>query len=430
MKKRLLALLCVLSALLALLIPWSNAAGVYDDVYLVGINDTVLLGLINESQMPVRRGSVIYAPYTILDNKALGLSYALNRSGGTFAVFNRERTLIFPLSGAGSSDKKGGEYAQGIITRNGVVYIPLRFVCNFFDLSYSFYNLVLPDGTVPIARLRTSAAMLGDSQFGAQAAQLVAGPLAQYLATQATPEPIPTPRPTPRPTPKPTPRPTPVSTPVPTAAPTPIPSSPVLPTPTAAPSADPTPTPPTLPTPPTVPPQAANVSFAITCTDPDGFSDVLNTLEQYQVKALFLFPVDTLSQQDSQVRSAAAKGHQIGLLLSSADPRTEFQQGNDLLSHILRSESTQVALQGDAAAAELPAGEPALWWLWPENTRLRTGSVASQSRSLIQDIEDRGTAYVTLASSERTAQVLGRVLPTLTQQPYVIQLMTESSPIA
>ena len=198
MKKRLLALLCAVAACLALLIPWSYAASVYDDVYLVGVNDTVLLGLISESQMPVRRGNVIYAPYTVLDNKELGLSYALNRSGGTFTIFNRESTLIFQLNGSGSADKKGGEYAQGIITRNGVVYIPLRFVCNFFDLSYSFYNLVLPDGSVPIARLRTSTATLGDAQFGTQAAQLVAGPLAQYLAAQATPEPTPNPPPMPR----------------------------------------------------------------------------------------------------------------------------------------------------------------------------------------------------------------------------------------
>ena len=132
MKKRLLALLCVLAALLVLLIPWSYAAGTYDGVYLVGVNDTVLLGLINETQMPVRRGSVIYAPYTVLDNKELDLSYALNRSGGTFTIFNREGSLIFQLNGSGAADKKGGEYTQGIITRNGVVYIPLRFVCSFF----------------------------------------------------------------------------------------------------------------------------------------------------------------------------------------------------------------------------------------------------------------------------------------------------------
>lgn len=384
MKKRFLALLCVLAALLALLIPWSNATGVYDGVYLVGVNDTVLLGLISESQMPVRRGSVIYAPYTVLDNKELGLSYALNRGGGTFTIFNRENTLIFQLNGAGSADKKGGEYAQGIITRNGVVYIPLRFVCSFFDLSYSFYNLVLPDGSVPIARLRTPAATLGDNQFGAQAAQLVAGPLAQYMAAQATPEPTPTARPTPTPT------------------------VPAVPTPT-----------------PSAAPQAADVSFAIECTDSEGFNEVLSALEQYQVKALFLFPVDTLAQQDTHVRSAAAAGHQIGFLLTSSDPQGEFRRGNELLEHILRYEATQVSVQGDGV--ESSGGEQP-WWVWPGNLSLRSGGVASQARSLIQDIETRGNAYVTLPSSSRAAQVLRRALPTLTQRPYTIHLQTEGSP--
>lgn len=385
MKKRFLALLCVLASLLVLLIPWTYAAGAYEGVYLVGINDTVLLNLISESQMPVRRGSVIYAPYTVLDNKELGLSYALNRGGGTFTIFNREKTLIFQLSGAGSADKKGGEYAQGIISRNGVVYIPLRFVCSFFDLSYSFYNVVLPDGSVPIARLRTPAATLGDNQFGVQAAQLVAGPLAQYMAAQTPPEPTPT--------------------------------RPAVPTPTA----------PTVPTPtPSAPPQAANAAFAVECTDPEGFSDVLSALGQYQVKALFLFPVDTLAAQDAQVRSAAAAGHQIGLLLTTSDPLAEFRRGNELLGHILRCEATQVSLQGDAAGLELDAEVP--WWTWEGNTRLRTGGSANQARSLIQDIEARGNAHVTLASSARSAQVLRRVLPTLTQRPYTIYLQTEASP--
>lgn len=379
MKKRLLALLCAAAAAVILLIPWSYAAGGYDGVYVVGVNDTVLLGLISESQMPVRRGSVIYAPYTVLDNKELGLSYALNRSGGTFTIFNREKTLVFQLSGSGSADKKGGEYTQGIITRNSVVYIPLRFVCNFFGLSYSFYNLVLPDGLVPIARLRTPDATLADAQFGAQAAQLVAGPLAQYMAAQVTPEPTPTARPG-------------------TSVPTPSPSA---------------------------APQAADLSLAVECTDPGGFSDVLSALDQYQVKALFLFPVDALAQQDAQVRSAAAAGHQIGLLLTGPDPLEEFQRGNELLRHILRFEATQVTLQGDAALAD--TGEDVSWWVWEGNTRLRTGNAAAQARSLIQDIEARGTARITLPGTSRSAQVLRRVLPTLTQRPYTIHIPTEST---
>ena len=394
MKKRFLALVCVLSAFLVMLIPWSNAAGPYDGVYLVGVNDTVLLGLINDSQMPVRRGNVIYAPYTVLDNKELGLSYALNRNGGTFTIFNRESTLIFQLSGAGSADKKGGEYSQGIITRNGVVYIPLRFVCSFFDLSYSFYNLVLPDGSVPIARLRTPAATLGDSQFGTQAAQVVAGPLAQYLAAQATPEPTPTP--------------------VWTPPPTPTPTVPAVPTPT-----------------PSVQPDPADVSFAVECTDPDGVQGLLTTLTQYQVKALFLFPVDTLVQQDDQVRSAAAAGHQVGLLLTSEDPWAEFDRGNELLSHILRGEATQVALSGEAAEAvtarEADPEEPENWWVWSGNVRLRRGGTTAQARSLVQDVEDRGTAYVSLESTAQSARVLQQALPTLTQRPYTIHLQTEAS---
>ncbi len=368
MKKRLVALLCLLAALVTLLVPWTAAAGPYDGIYLVGVNDSVLLRLITADQMPVQRSGTIYVPYNVLDNKELGLSYALNRTGGTFTIFNRKQTLIFQLNGSGSADKEGNEYDGRIITRNGVVFFPLRFVASFFGLTYSFYNVVLPDGTVPIARVCTAQASMSDAQFGASAAQLVAAPVSQYLASQATPSPS------------------------------------VWPSASPSPSAQPDPT---------------SICFAVACTDGGGFDQLLTTFRSARLSALFLFSPDDLARRDGDVRAAAAAGHQIGLLLGSEDPEGDFRRGNRQLGHILRSEATQVAfLQGGQTEGN--------WWVWSGNVSARGRSVSAQADNLAQDVGARRVARVTLNDSNVTAQALRRNMSAWSQRPYTLFTPTET----
>lgn len=372
MKKRLVALLCLFAALVTLLLPWTVAAGPYEDIYLVGVNDTVLLGLITSDLMPVRRSGTVYVPYTVLDNKELGVSYANNRAGGTFTIYNRKKTLIFQLNGSGSADKEGNEYTWRIITRNGVVFIPLRSVASFFDLSYSFYNLKLSDGTVPIARVCNDQAALSDQQFGTSAAQVVAAPLSQYLASLNPPE---------------------TSTPRPSGNATPSPS---------------------------LPPDPTDICFAVACTDGGGFRSLLSSFSRARVSALLLFSPDDLIERDADVRAAAAAGHQIGLLLNSQDPQGSFRRGNELLGHILRAEATQVAfLDGGSAEGS--------WWVWNGNVSPRGRSVTAQATNLADDVGRLRRARVTLNDSQVTAQALQRNLGAWSQRPYTLFTPTETA---
>lgn len=371
MKKRLIALCCALAALLVLALPWTAAAGAYDGVYLVGVNDSVLLRLITADQMPVLRSGTIYVPCSVLDNKELGLSYALNRTGGTFTIFTRKQTLIFSLNGSGATDKEGNEQDGRIITRNGVVFIPLRFVASYFGLTYSFYNVVLPDGTVPIARICTDQASMSDTQFGASAAQLVASPVSQYMASLATP----------------------------------APSSTQPPAPSPSPSAQPDP---------------VSICFAVACTDGGGFDHLLTTFANARLSALFLFSPDDLLDRDADVRAAAAAGHQIGLLLGSQDPAGDFQLGNQRLVHILRAEATQVAFLGGGQSE-------GNWWVWSGNVTPRGRGVSAQAENLAQDVSARRVARVTLNDSSVTAQALRRNMSAWSQRPYTLFTPTESN---
>lgn len=381
MKKRVLAWFCALALAFGLLFTWAAGANPYDNIYLVGVNDTVLLGLINKNRMPVMRSGVLYAPSTVLDNSSLGLSYSYNKTDGMFTIYNRERTLIFYTTGAGARDKQGNEYTDRIFTRNGVVYIPLRFVAGFFDLSYSYYTLNLEDGTVRIARLCNEEAFLDDQRFGAQAAQLAQQPLNQYLASQATP--------------------------------TPTPSATAGPTPTPTPSAPPGPT----PSQPPVRPATAYLAFA--CTDGGGFSNLLDTLERYRVSALLLFDPEDLAGRDEDVRRAAAAGHQIGLLLPQEDAQAAFDKGNRLLGHILRANATQAAfLEGEAQEGN--------WQVWSGSVFPRGRTLTIQTRNLIEDVQNRGVARVTLTDSAGSASLLAAVLPELAQSPYTLRVATET----
>lgn len=369
MKKRALAALCLLAALLVLVLPWTAAAGPYDGVYLVGVNDSVLLRLITADQMPVLRSGTIYVPYSVLDNKELGLSYALNRTGGTFTIFNRRQTVIFQLSGSGATDKEGNEQDTHIITRNGVVFIPLRFVASYFGLTYSFYNVVLPDGTVPIARICTDQASMSDAQFGASAAQLVASTVSQYVASQTTPAPS---------------EPRPSASPIPSAQPDPV-----------------------------------SICFAVACTDGSGFDHLLNTFSNARLSALFLFSPEDLLERDGDVRAAAAAGHQIGLLLGSEDPTGDFRLGNERLGHILRAEATQVAFLGGGQTE-------GSWWVWSGNVSPRGRSVSAQAENLVQDVSNRRVARVTLTDSNITAQALRRNISAWSQRPFTLFTPTET----
>ena len=375
MKKRVIALLCLMVILLTLLLPWTAAAGPYEDVYLLGVNDTVMLSCINADYMPVFRVGGIYAPYTLLDNKDLGLSYALNRTGGTFTIFNRQQTLIFQLNRAGATDKEGNSYSERVISRNGVVFFPLRFVAEYFGLSYSYYNLVLPEGTVPIARVCTDQASLSDTQFGASAATLVASPLRQYVDSLAPATPTPTPV---------------------------APPEGSLPPESNDPQVE-----------------AVDISFAVACTDGSGFQTLLGAFASGRYSALFLFSPDDLLTRDDDVRSAAAAGHQIGLLLGPDDPLTDFRVGNERLGHILRCETSQVAfLRGGAQEGN--------WRVWAGNIAPRGRTVTAQSANLVSDINAaQRTARVTLNDSSVTAQAVQRNIRTWAQRPYTLVTVTE-----
>lgn len=169
------------------------------------------------------------------------------------------------------------------------------------------------------------------------------------------------------------------------------------------------------------PVRPATVYFAFACEDGGGFSSLLDTLERYRLSVLLLFSPDDLSARDEDVRRAAAAGHQIGLLLPREEAQDAFDRGNRLLGHILRGSAAQVAFQeGESLEGN--------WQVWEGNVTPRGRTASARAGNLIEDIQARGVARVTLSDSAGSVSLLGEVLPELSQSPYTLRVATETSP--
>ena len=120
----------------------------------------------------------------------------------------------------------------------------------------------------------------------------------------------------------------------------------------------------------------------------------------------------------------------IGLMTSAGSlgaAQAELEEAQDLLSHIART-STRIVLAEDPAVASALAGEG--WLCWEDQiSALPDGrSSASLYASLARSLEARESwARITLDDSETSYEVLSRLVRTLQEDRYNVQLAVEST---
>ncbi|MEG2455922.1 MAG: hypothetical protein RSC08_06680 [Oscillospiraceae bacterium] len=398
MKKRILAVFLTVALLLALFLPWAGSVDV-DHIYFMGVNDNLYpKSSLTDDNMPVVSGGVLYVPYTILDAGNTGVSlsvyYNYSRQLDTFTIYDRDRMLVFSISG-GTCKGKDVQYESRVIARNGKIYIPIEFVCDFFGLTCSIFPITLAAGTVTMVRVSNDMASRSDRSFADGAIFLMIVPLNEYLRSQVTPTPAVTPPPNP--------------------------------TPTAAPPATPGVSPATPGATPSAPPvdhRDVAVSLAFRCTAQESLAPVTQSLERAGISALFLFRPEDLAQRDEDVRDLLAHGHQVGLLLDPANAAAEFARGNELLAHIARMRTRIVASTGGT----LPGGE---WVVFSENVGdplRRSNTSTGLVRATLSALETmHSPARILLDDSNRTFGALGRILTGLVDGKYTLRTATEQS---
>ena len=379
MKKRFSAAVCAL-LLCAGLFAFPFTADAAGQPCFMALNNRLLD--LEDQYMPIAVGGLYYVPYTVFDNTLtdidLGVYLIMNQSENTLSLYSKQDFLTFYLSKGNSGDREGQLYESRAITRNGLIYLPARFVCDFFGLIYSSQSTQYG----PLVRIRTVDNTLSDAEFVAQADRLMADRLTRWEQTQAAED-------------SPTPSPTPTSS-----------------------QSD---------------RSGTNVYLGIRHSDGAGLDALLESLADSEVHATFFFPADELAGCDEAIRLVLCAGHQVGLLVSgttAGEVIDSAAQGNRLLAGIALLE-TKIVLAADtgqdAVLDELESNGLLCWRDAVDGTP--DGRTAYRQASSVLSAADarQYEVWITLDDSEAGAAVASRVIQGLRSAQYHITPAVETA---
>ena len=165
MKKGNRLLAAVLSLVLCLSVFIPIPAGAATPIF-VAVNDRVLE--LSADTMPVWVGDELYIPYSILDAKSTGVRWSLYcsyaRTNHILTVYDLDRRMFldFDLREGTCFDGVTWEkYDGGAVLRGSRPYLPLKMVCAYFGLEYSYQEIT--QGI--LLRIKNEEVVLSDERF-------------------------------------------------------------------------------------------------------------------------------------------------------------------------------------------------------------------------------------------------------------------------
>nr|WP_317326176.1 hypothetical protein [uncultured Flavonifractor sp.] len=385
-KKRLITLVC--AALLVLcpaLLGTARADNV--EIYLMAEND-VILDLPLES-MPAWIGGVLYVPCTAFDGSFtgvnLGVSFGQIRgdNGVNLMLYSLSDTLTFDLNAGTCVDRSGRQMEMRAVSRNGMIFVPLRAVCGYFGLRYSY----TPTSYGTLIRITNGQEWLSNSDFILYGERGLRDRYNTYLrqlnpaAPQVSPQATPTPSHT-------------------QSVEEPNRSS-------------------------------LTVYLSFRCTGGGEAEAILDRLDSYGVRALFLFRPSDLSGQEEVLRRVVGSGHALGLSVGGdtlAEVEEELSAGSALLERLVRVRPHTVCLEeaGREVASALEGEGWACWQPQLDQTG-ETRSITTRANALMSAFESRtGSVRVMLDDEKAAADVLSRLLPRMVREDYRVRLPVET----
>lgn len=132
MKKKLFRFAAALLALiiLAAAIPASAAS---EQITLVAVNDSLPYEL-EASTMAFYTGGSYYVPYTVFENSELEIYSSYNNTDKVLTLYNRVNSITFYLNSLSAYDSAGIKYTTTALSKNGIVFVPVSFLCDKFLL--------------------------------------------------------------------------------------------------------------------------------------------------------------------------------------------------------------------------------------------------------------------------------------------------------
>ena len=401
MKKRLLALFVAVVLCLSVLTASLSAYATETPPFLA-VNENLLQ--LEDRYIPIIADGLYYVPYPALDVASTGIDLGVypvyNAAIRTLTIYNREKVIAFDLAAGTCTDRDGLAYNCRVVTRNGQVYVPARFICDFFGLTYSYF----PETRFgPMIRICSETAKLNDRYFLAAAQMQMEARLRDWRKNQ-TPVPVLTPTQTS------TARPTQTSTsrPTQTAAPTPTPTKPV------------------------VNKSDVQTYMAFRVEQTDGLIGLLNRLEYYQIPAIFFFPASDLGQYDEAVRRVLCAGHSVGLAVSGTTAQemaADAAAGNRILRQIAYVATyTVLAPDGMDADTQAALGDSGLLvWKPDVDATPNEQTVSAQSERIMGQVE-RYKEEVNILSdcSSAASALMAWLMPSLVEEQYDLRLAVET----
>ena len=383
--KRSAALVLVLTMLVTLL----NTAQAAGNIYLTAVNENLLE--LTSDTMPTWSGGVLYVPYTVFDGSYtginLGISSSYSRDEGTVTLYTLQQMVVFDLNRGTCYNPLTEQTLSGrAILRNGRPYVPVASVCSYFGLSYSVIDI--EEGY--IVRIKSSGVVLSDYSFVDSAQNSIRNRIRDYnQANQSQPTPGVLP-----PTYNPEEPDTDIT----------VPDDPV--------DADVIPT-----------------YLAFSCEDSQGLSEILDTLDSRNQRAIFFFDAQGLEREDDLIFRILGSGYSIGLIAQgrsvSATHRL-LEEANQTLSQVAYTR-TSVVLVPENQREELEAEG---WICWNETASavptqgVGTNTYANQVLKRISGNHAR--VYLTLDASSETARVLPTLLRRLSEEGYGVSVPLET----
>lgn len=364
MKKRFTALACTLALLLTMMVvpAWAG------ETFFLSINDTLPSG--SSQTTPIQYGGWIYVPIGAFNSRVTGVNlgvYCGLTDGDQSLVFYdlSGRNMTFNLAdGTASTDGGTAPVPSTVVARNGTYYAPAYAVCQYFGLSYSYYNTDYG----PLLRIKDGNAVLSDSLFLSSAASLMRGRSGGGSSSNGS------------------------STYT-------NPTAPVTPDP-------PEPDPDVVIPPREEEPPSFSMYLGVQASSGEDISGTLGALASARATAVVFFPAEELQENTTQIRHAAARGHKIGLIPKgeNAQQRLEsVKQGSRLLAQILRQE-TWFVLGGDQTLTD--AG----YLCWSPGLTLTASNAASLYNSVVDHANGRSSAGRVLLKGSTPSAVLSATL--------------------
>lgn len=383
--KRSAALVLVLTMLVTLL----NTAQAAGNIYLTAVNENLLE--LTSDTMPAWSGGVLYVPYTVFDGSYtginLGISSSYSRDEGTVTLYTLQQMVVFDLNRGTCYNPLTEQTLSGrAILRNGRPYVPVAAVCSYFGLSYSVIDI--DEGY--IVRIKSSGVVLSDYSFVDSAQNSIRNRIRDYnQANQSQPTPG------------------------------------VLP---------PTYNPEEPDTEITVPDDPVDTDIiptylAFSCEDSQGLSEILDTLDSRNQRAIFFFDAQGLEREDDLIFRILGSGYSIGLIAQgrsvSATHRL-LEEANQTLSQVAYTRTSVVLVP----ESQRDALEEEGWICWNETASavptqgVGTNTYANQVLKRISGNYAR--VYLTLDASSETARVLPTLLRRLSEEGYGVSVPLET----